>query len=165
LLAGRLLEDSTTSRAAAGGFVTTDNANMWFEPDFEALASVRYQIGALGVYLQQRYIPETVLNPNPTQNAGWVQWEPGIVLANPNVITVDDLSVEGQTTTDLTFSYDASQRNSDARWGVSLAISNVFDTDPPVIADFGQRFSSQTFSPNSFDVYGRRYLVSFDYRF
>jgi iron complex outermembrane recepter protein len=162
-LAGRLLEDSTTSRAATGGFVTTDNANRFDEPDFEALASVRYQVGAFGVNWQQRYVPETVLNVQ------WLEWQPGIVLPTPGTITVDDNTVEGQTITDLTFSYDASQRNADARWGLSFAVSNVFDSDPPVIADFGQRASSQqtpagtTF--NGFDVYGRRFLLSFDYNF
>jgi hypothetical protein len=162
-LAGRLLEDSTTSRAAAGGFVTTDNSNRFDEPDFEALASVRYQVGAFGVNWQQRYVPETVLNVT------WLEWQPGIVLPTPGTITVDDNTVEGQTVTDLTFSYDASQRNADARWGLSFAVSNVFDSDPPVVAEFGQRFSSQGAPAgttlNGFDVYGRRFLVSFDYNF
>jgi outer membrane receptor protein involved in Fe transport len=157
-LAGRLLEDSTTSRNAQGGFTTTDNANRYDEPDFEALASVRYQIGAFGVNWQQRYVPETVLNPL------WREWYPGIV-ATATTITVDDNTVEGQTVTDLTFSYDASARDADAKWGLSFAISNVFDSDPPVVADFGQRGSSQSLSVNSFDVYGRRFLMSFDYNF
>ncbi len=125
-LAGRLLEDSTTSRAAAGGFVTTDNSNRYDEPDFEALASVRYQVGAFGVNWQQRYVPETKLNVQ------WLEWQPGIVLPTAGTITVDDNTVEGQTVTDLTFSYDASQRNAEARWGLSFAVSNVFDSDPPV---------------------------------
>ena len=49
----------------------------------------------------------------------------------------------------------------------AIAISNLFNVDPPVVADFGQRFSSQSpvIAPNNFDVYGRRYLFSFDYRF
>jgi outer membrane receptor protein involved in Fe transport len=162
-LAGRLLEDSTTSRSAAGGFVTTDLANRFDEPDFEALASVRYQVGAFGVNWQQRYVPETVLNPL------WFEWFPGITLPTPGTITVDDNTVEGQSITDLTFSYDASRRNADARWGLSFAVSNVFDSDPPVVAEFGQRFSSQGAPAgttlNGFDVYGRRYLLSFDYNF
>ena len=133
-LAGRLLEDSTTSRAAAGGFVTTDNANRFDEPDFEALASVRYQVGAFGVNWQQRYVPETVLNAGCGSNGS-----PASRCRRRGTITVDDNTVEGQTITDLTFSYDASQRNAEARWGLSFAVSNVFDSDPPVVAEFGQR--------------------------
>jgi outer membrane receptor protein involved in Fe transport len=159
LLAGRLLEDSTTSRTATGGFATTDNSNLYTEPDLEVLASVRYQIGAFGIGLQQRYLPESRLNVN------WLEWQPGIVLPTPTTITVDDNTVEGQTNTDLTFTYDASERGENARWALSLAISNVFDVDPPVVADFGQRFSAQTIPVNSFDVYGRRFLMSVDYRF
>jgi hypothetical protein len=159
LLAGRLLEDSTTSRTATGGFATTDNSNLYTEPDLEVLASVRYQIGAFGIGLQQRYLPESV------RNVQWLEWYPGIVLPTPNTITVDDNTVEGQTNTDITLTYDASARSADARWAVSLAVSNLFDVDPPVVADFGQRFSAQTIPVNSYDVYGRRFLMSFDYRF
>jgi hypothetical protein len=159
LLAGRLLEDSTTSRTATGGFATTDNSNLYTEPDLEVLASVRYQLGPFGIGLQQRYLPESV------RSVQWLEWYPGIVLPTANTITVDDNTVEGQTTTDLTFTYDASERGENARWALSLAISNVFDVDPPVIADFGQRFSSQGLPANGFDVYGRRFLMSFDYRF
>jgi outer membrane receptor protein involved in Fe transport len=159
LLAGRLLEDSTTSRTAAGGFATTDNSNLYTEPDLEVLASVRYQIGAFGIGLQQRYLPESV------RNVQWREWYPGIVLPAANTITVDDNTVEGQTNTDLTLTYDSSARSADSRWAVSLAVSNLFDVDPPVVADFGQRFSSQTIPVNSYDVYGRRFLLSFDYSF
>jgi hypothetical protein len=159
LLAGRLLEDSTTSRTAAGGFATTDNSNLYTEPDLEALASVRYQIGPVGIGLQQRYLAESV------RNVQWLEWYPGIVLPTPGTITVDDNTVESQVNTDLTFTYDASLGSSNARWAVSLAVSNLFDVDPPVIADFGQRGSSQTLQPNGYDVYGRRFLVSFDYSF
>jgi hypothetical protein len=87
------------------------------------------------------------------------------VLPTPGTITVDDNTVESQVNTDLTFTYDASLGSSNARWAVSLAVSNLFDVDPPVIADFGQRGSSQTLQPNGYDVYGRRFLVSFDYSF
>jgi outer membrane receptor protein involved in Fe transport len=159
LLAGRLLEDSTTSRTATGGFATTDNSNLYTEPDLEVLASVRYQIGGFGVALQQRYLPESV------RNVQWLEWRPGIVLPTPNTITVDDNTVESQTNTDVTLTYDASVNNPNARWALSLAVSNVFDVDPPVIADFGQRGSSQTLPANGYDIYGRRFLLGFDYNF
>ncbi len=159
LLAGRLLEDSTTSRTATGGYATTDNSNLYTEPDLEVLASVRYQIGGFGIGLQQRYLPESKLNVQ------WLEWYPGIVLPTPGTITVDDNTVEGQTNTDITLTYEASVNNPNARWALSLSVSNVFDVDPPVVADFGQRFSSQTIAVNSFDVYGRRFLLGFDYNF
>ena len=159
LLAGRLLEDSTTSKTATGAFATTDNSNLYTEPDLEVLASVRYQIGGFGIGLQQRYLPESV------RNVQWLEWYPGIVLPTANTITVDDNTVESQTNTDVTFTYDASVNNPNARWAVSLAVSNVFDVDPPVIADFGQRGSSQTLPATGYDIYGRRFLMGFDYRF
>jgi outer membrane receptor protein involved in Fe transport len=160
LLAGRLLEDSVTSTSPTGP-VTTDNANLYTEPDFEALATVQYQVGAFGTSIQQRYVADSVLN------VSWLQWEPGIVLPNPNAITVSDNTVQSKSYTDLTLFWDAAM-TSDARWRAALTITNLLDADPPVVADFGQRFSSQGaigFAQSSYDFYGRRYLLSFDYRF
>jgi len=154
LLAGRLLDDSVTSSTNK-----TDNANLYNEPDFEAIASVSYQTGPVGVMLLQRYIPETV------RSVTWLEWYPGITLPAPGAITVSDNTVESQLTTDLTLSYDRSMVDADARWRVSLAITNLFDVDPPVIADFGQRFSSQGLPATGYDVYGRRFLLGFNYRF
>jgi outer membrane receptor protein involved in Fe transport len=141
LLAGRLLEDSTVS---GGNY--DDNAGLFNEPDLTAIASVRYQIGDFGFNVQQRYIPETTFNN---------EWIEGV--------DVDDNTIEGQTTTDLTLFYQGSTGSGNA-WQASLAISNLFDTAPPVIPGFGQRFSSQITGDN-FDTYGRRYSVNFRYSF
>ena len=45
-----------------------------------------------------------------------------------------------------------------------IAITNALDEDPPVIPTFDQRFSSQTNPANAYDVYGRRFLMTFSYR-
>ena len=65
--------------------------------------------------------------------------------------------------TDLTFSYDRELANGQS-WQLALASPNALDEDPPVIAAFDQRFSSQGNPANAYDVYGRRYLMSFSYR-
>jgi outer membrane receptor protein involved in Fe transport len=171
-LAGRLLEDSNT---LLGGAVPDyrDIAGRWFEPDLKLLASVRYDLGPWGINLQERYIPETRLDGGlgPVQSAGvdnpnWVQWEPGMnVGALPTgTFTIDDNTVQSKAYTDLILSYRAEMRTGH-NWEASLSISNVFDVDPPIIASFDTRFSSQTVLPNNFDVYGRRYLANFRYRF
>jgi len=87
------------------------------EPDFTALASLRYQVGSIGVNLRQRYIPETAFD-----NA-WGE-----------CVDVDDNSIEVQTTTDLTLFYD-SELSSGHTWRASLSITNLFDTDSPVMPD------------------------------
>jgi iron complex outermembrane recepter protein len=153
LLAGRLLEDSTT---VTGG-TTTDLAGQFNQPDFTAIASARYQIGDFGINLQQRYIADSVMNVN------WLQWEPGIVLPTPTTITVDDNRIQSKSYTDLSFFYDRPLTNGRS-FQASLAITNLFDVDPPVIPAFNQRFSSQTAGANNFDVYGRRYMLNFRYR-
>jgi outer membrane receptor protein involved in Fe transport len=153
LLAGRLLEDSTTNIAG----VTTDLSGTYQEPDFTALATARYQIGNFGINIQQRYLAESKLN-----ELNYVQFEPGLV-APAGRITLDDNTVQSKSYTDLTFFYDG-EMSSGQSWQASLSISNLFDAEPPIIADFGQRFSAQTISPNNFDVYGRRYMLNFRYR-
>jgi outer membrane receptor protein involved in Fe transport len=159
LLAGRLLEDSTTVTTAAGVPQTTDLAGNYAEPDFTALASARYQIGAFGINLQQRYIGESMLNG--LSNI-FVQFEPGRV-PGPNQFTLDDATVQSKSYTDLTLYYDGELSNG-RTWQASFAITNLFDTEPPIIAAFDQRFSAQTAVANNFDVYGRRFVMNFRYR-
>jgi hypothetical protein len=152
-LAGRLLEDSTTTQTGT----KTDLAGELSEPGFRALAGLRYNIGNFGVNWQRRYMAEGI-------NAGtiqFIQFEPGRV-PGPNQQTLDDATIQSKMYTDLTFYYDHETANGE--WDLSLAITNALDEDPPVIATFDQRFSSQTNPANAYDVYGRRYLFNFTYR-
>jgi iron complex outermembrane recepter protein len=155
-LAGRLLEDSTTTPTGT----KTDLSGELSEPDFRALMSARYQIGKFGVGWQQRYMSETGLNgPGPIT---FLQFAPGVV-PGLNQNTLDDATVQSKMYTDLTFTWDQELTNGNA-WQLSLAITNALDEDPPVIPTFDQRFSSQTNPANAYDVYGRRYLLNFSYR-
>ena len=73
--------------------------------------------------------------------------------------------MDAKTYTDLTLSYDREVSNGKT-WQVAFAITNLLDENPPIIPVFDQRFSSQS-NPqgfNAYDVYGRRYLLSFDYK-
>ncbi len=78
--------------------------------------------------------------------------------------TIDDNTVQSKSYTDIVLSYDGDVRGG-RNWQASLAITNLLDTDPPVIPSFDTRFSTQQTAPNNFDIYGRRYLVTFGYRF
>ena len=152
-LAGRLLEDSTTTPTGT----KTDLSGEIAEPDFRGLMSVRYQIGSFGMDWQQRYISETGLNgPGPIT---MLQFQPGLV-PGLNQQTLDDATVQSKTYTDLTFTFDHELSNGKS-WQLALAITNALDEDPPTIPTFDQRFSSQTNPANAYDVYGRRYLLNF----
>jgi outer membrane receptor protein involved in Fe transport len=158
-LAGRLLEDSTTTPSGT----VTDLSGELGEPDFRALISARWQIGGLGVMLQQRYMAESGINAQPGPIT-FIQFEPGRV-PGPGQLTVDDATVDAKSYTDLTLSYDREISNGKT-WQVALSITNLLDENPPIIPVFDQRFSSQS-NPqgfNAYDVYGRRYLLSFNYK-
>jgi outer membrane receptor protein involved in Fe transport len=154
-LAGRLLEDSTTTP----GGTPSDLSGQLNEPENRGLMSVRYQLGDFGVNLQQRYFGESELNQLAIT---FVQFEPGRV-PGPGQATIDDATVDAKSYTDLTLFYERELANGNT-WDISLAITNLNDEDPPVIPSFDQRFSSQGNPANAYDVYGRRYLLGFRYR-
>ena len=56
--------------------------------------------------------------------------------------TIDDNTVQSKSYTDIVLSYDGDVRRG-RNWQASLAITNLLDTDPPVIPSFDTRFSSQ----------------------
>jgi len=154
-LAGRLLEDSTTTPGAA----PVDLSGQLGEPENKGVATLRYQLGEWGFSWQQRYFGESELNVGAIT---YVQYVPGQVVPG-NRISLDDATVDAKTYTDLTVSYDKELSNGRG-WQLSLAITNANDEDPPVIPTFDQRFSSQTNPANAYDVYGRRFLATFRYR-
>jgi outer membrane receptor protein involved in Fe transport len=154
LLAGRLLERSTTTAAGT----TTENAGTYLEPDTTFLGSVNYQIGSFGITWQQRYIPETMLGNNNT----YAQFSPGLVVTG-RVITLDDATVQSKSYSNLGFSYGRQLADGQS-WRAQLYIENLFDEDPPIVATFGQRGGSQIV-PSNYDAYGRQFSFSFDYKF
>ena len=142
ILAGAQSENSETP---AGGRKIERAGGLGF-PDLQAVATLNYRVGDYFLRLQQRYIPETILN---------IDWVEGV--------DVNDNTVESQTWTNLSFGY---RRALDAgrEWEASLMINNLFDVDPPVVASYGDRGGAQTVN-NDYDVFGRRYSLSFRYRF
>jgi outer membrane receptor protein involved in Fe transport len=154
LLAGRLLEESTTT---ATGTITESSGTV-DEPDETFLATVNYQVGNFGINWIQRYIPETMIG----NNTQFAQFEPGLVVA-PRVVTLDDATIQSKSYTDLGFSY-RSELSGGQTWRAQLTLQNLFDVDPPIVASFGQRGGSQIV-PSSYPEFGRQVSVAFDYRF
>ncbi len=142
VLAGMQLENSETP---AGGRKIDNSGGINF-PELTATATLNYRVGPYRLRLQQRYIDSTILNVN------WIEG-----------IHVDDNTVESQTWTNASFAY-AQDLGNGATWEASLSINNLFDTQPPPIASYGDRGGAQTVS-NNYDVFGRRYSLGFKYNF
>lgn len=115
---------------------TLDQAGTATIPDKTFTAMVNYNIGSFGISLQHYWQGETI------RNAQWIEG-----------VDVDDNSVGEVNLTNLGLSYTG-ETNSGATWRAGLNISNLFDKDP-VIAG----------TTRVGDELGRRYAVSFDYRF
>ncbi|MDT8399811.1 MAG: TonB-dependent receptor [Pseudomonadales bacterium] len=142
LLAGHLLERSETTLGKrpfdfAGGLNT---------PEWTANATAAYTVGPYTVQVQQRYYDSTTLNLN---------WQQGI--------DIDDNSIASSSTTNLGFSYSG-RMNNGAEWGLNLDITNLWDREPPIVPFSSQSRGSQVVS-NNFDVFGRRYQLSFHLNF
>jgi len=142
VLAGIQYENSETP---AGGRKIDRSGGLNF-PEYTAVATLNYRIGDYSIRLQQRYIPETTLN---------IDWVEGI--------DVDDNTVASQTWTNLSIGYHRELDNGRA-WDASLMVNNLLDTDPPIIPSYGDRGGAQTVN-NGYDVFGRRYSLSFSYSF
>ena len=139
----------TTKRSALGRAevsLTIDNSGGINFPELTATATLNYRVGPYRLRLQQRYIDSTILNIN------WIEG-----------IHVDDNTVESQTWSNASFAY-AQDLGNGATWEASLSINNLFDTQPPPIASYGDRGGAQTVS-NNYDVFGRRYSLGFKYNF
>ena len=156
-LAGRLLEDSTTTPGAAARRSRPASSA---SPRSGRSATLRYQLGEWGVQPAAALLRRD--RDQRRRRSQFIQFEPGLV-PGANQLTIDDATVDAKIYTDLTVSYDRELADGHA-WQLSLAITNVLDEDPPVIPTFDQRFSSQTNPANAYDVYGRRFLASFSYR-
>jgi outer membrane receptor protein involved in Fe transport len=156
-LAGNLLEDSTTTPSGA----KTDLAGQLGEPNWRGLAGARYRIGNFAVSLQERFFGSSGIN---TGTVTFIQFAPGLV-PKSGQLTLDKATVDPKRYTDLTFAYDHPM-SSGKSWELSLAITNATNEDPPIIPVFDQRFSAQSSPPgfDSYDVYGRRYLLNFAYK-
>ncbi|MDX1561387.1 MAG: TonB-dependent receptor, partial [Gammaproteobacteria bacterium] len=141
LLGGRLEHRTNT----VAGSVPTEFAGAQGFPELTANLTATYRFGAWSVQLQERYI-DSVSN-----NRTWVEG-----------VDIDDNTISSQTWTNMVLRYGRDVP-SGGRWSVALNIQNLFDDDPPIIpANGGGRFGAQITS-NTYDVWGRRYQLTFTY--
>ncbi|MES2625355.1 MAG: TonB-dependent receptor [Pseudomonadota bacterium] len=142
LLAGYVIERSDTPL----GGVPFDIAGQLATPDLTGTATLRYDIGAWNVQLQQRYTADTIRN---------MRWVEGV--------DVDINTVDSANYTNFRLGYDGELSNG-ARYRLGFNVTNMFDRDPPIIASSSPYGASQTIH-NDYDSYGRRYQLSLNMDF
>ena len=156
-LAGRLLEDSTTTP----GGQPVDLAGQLNEPETRAVATLRYQLGEWGFSLQERYFGESRDQRRHDHVRAVRAGRRAECRAAPRSTTRPSTR---RRYTDLTVTLRPRAQLTAAPGSWRWRSRTRIDEDPPVIPTFDQRFSSQTNPANAYDVYGRRFLASFRYR-
>ena len=110
------------------------------------MASLDYSIGPYHLMLQQRHVRSTTLN---------IRWQEGV--------HVDDNSVPSGNYTNLRAGYGSDFRGGSS-WRVALNVTNLFNRAPPRVPN-NAYFGGSPTTDNFFDVFGRRYQISFDMEF
>jgi outer membrane receptor protein involved in Fe transport len=138
LLGGKLLAREDIS---ADGTVT-DLMGPYTLPDVSANVTTTYGLGRWSFQLQGRF-----------EDGGKLvrTWVEGV--------DVDDNSVPSSTWWNGSVRYRG-QRTGGATWDVGLAVQNLFDRDPPITP--GGTAGAQGLLSNQYDVFGRRYNLSFN---
>jgi outer membrane receptor protein involved in Fe transport len=103
-------------------------------------------MGPYSLMLRGRYFDSVLINNN------WVEG-----------VDVDDNVTASSTIWNLGLGYSGETANG-STWRATFNVTNLFDREPPIIASFSSRFGTQTVS-NDYDVFGRRYQLSFNYDF
>jgi outer membrane receptor protein involved in Fe transport len=140
LFAGYLGENSVTTTTYR------DDVGSSNSPEWNAAATLGYDLGPYGVRLTGRYIDKTMYD---------VTWVEGV--------DVDDNWAASSTIANLILSYRGETDNG-STWQASFNVTNLFDRDPPIIPSQSQRGGQQVIS-GAYDAFGRRYQLSLNYNF
>jgi iron complex outermembrane recepter protein len=116
-------------------------------PELTANITASYRVGRWSVQLQERFIDKVLLNRT------WVEG-----------VDVDRNTIDSRAWTNLVLGYEDTTAGG-GTWRVTLNVQNLFDKDPPVIpSSVDSRFGAQA-TDNTYDVWGRRYQLGFNFDF
>jgi outer membrane receptor protein involved in Fe transport len=142
VLGGYLEERSDTPL----GGTPLDVAGSLETPDRTAVATLQYDVGRVGVQLQQRYVAPTIRDIN------WIEG-----------VDVDDNTIPSGNYTNLRVGYSGSMATG-ADWTVALSVTNLFDRAPPIVPNSSYLGGAQT-ADTFFDTLGRRFELSLGMNF
>jgi outer membrane receptor protein involved in Fe transport len=116
-------------------------------PEHKVTANVSYIRGPLSVFLQQRWIDSGLRRASETE---------GVQISNNKIDSV--------RYTDVNVSYELEMTRG-AEWEIFGHITNLFDEDPPIAANFSDFGGAGQTNSGLHDVLGRRFVVGARLRF
>ena len=149
--ASRLIERSNIATPGApsvrldGGFDQSGANGPVLYPTWKGNLSVGYGLGPWTVQLLEEWIDASKIN------VAWVQG-----------VDVDDNMLPNFFNTNLKLAYSGSTAG-EHNWDVSVFVTNLLNRDPIIFPNYNSRTGSQLVS-NNYDVFGRSYELSFNYR-
>ena len=149
--ASRLLERSNIPTPGApevrldGGFDQSTAAGPVLYPRWKGNMSLGYTMGPWTAQLLEEWISRSKIN------VAWVQG-----------VDVDDNWLPNFFNTNLKLGYSG-ESFGDHPWEVAVFVTNLFDRDPIIFPNYNSRTGSQLVS-NNYDVYGRSYNLTLNFR-
>ncbi|MDT8397537.1 MAG: TonB-dependent receptor [Pseudomonadales bacterium] len=141
-----LNENSVTNLGAAKRDVVGETG-FSDNPEFRFTTNVTYNYGPFRAFLQERWVDKGKLDIDEVEG-----------------IQIDDNSVRAAFYTDLRLSYTQASGD-DGEWEVYGHIANLFDENPPVVANFSIFSGNSTGNDSLFDILGRRFTAGFRFRY
>jgi hypothetical protein len=110
-------------------------------PEYKVTANVSYLRGPLTVFLQERWLDGGLRRANEQQG-----------------VQIDDNTVDSVFYTDLNVSWEV-QTGRNVSWEIFGNVTNLFDEDPPIVANFSDFGGAGQTNAGFHDILGRRYVV------
>ncbi len=148
-LYGHIIERSNKATATAASIDVTGGQGT---PSNTTTITANYGLGNWSLQMQTRWI----------DGVRMARIGGGGLLAISGV-DFDDADIASNAWVNSQLAY-TSETSNGATWGVTLAVQNLFNRNPPIIPSFGSRGGSQTVS-DAYDAEGRRYNLSVNYSF
>lgn len=130
------------------GVPKRDDAGTTVLPHWTATAVVSYANGPFTASISGRYIDDRVQFSDPV----------------PVASQLDDNTVDSAFYTNLRLSYDFDAGNRGTH-RIFLHVANLFDRDPPIVANWSDFMGASPFPPGLHDTLGRRFTAGVEFEF
>ncbi|MDT8397804.1 MAG: TonB-dependent receptor [Pseudomonadales bacterium] len=141
------LDENSTTNLGAPKRDGAGETGLGSLPEFKITSSITYRNGPVNIFLQERWIDSGKLDIDEVEG-----------------IDINDNTVRGAFYTDLNLSYTIDLTNG-GTWEIYGNLNNLFDENPPVVANFASFGGATQTNQSLFDTLGRSFTAGFRMQF